>query len=278
MTRNLAVDLLRRRTRETALGDGRELRAVDTGSELALRTEVLDAVRDLPEQQRRAVAMRYLLDLSQADVAAALGVRPGTVATHVSRALAALREALRDAAPRPYPTPPQEPTVQITSTEQATGLVGTDRTVHARVTGRVAGGAGFTADIGVPALYHCRLHPVRWAGSTPDSIVGAEFDCVVIDIDAERRPVITDPLAGEDADRFDRWQRRIRDLRPGERFTGRVSAVVPFGAFVEFDGVRGLLHVSEFDAAAPPLEGQDLAVEIADTYVPLARVSLRIAR
>jgi RNA polymerase sigma factor (sigma-70 family) len=51
------------------------------------------ALASLPDDARLALACRYLLDLSEAETAAALGVRRGTVKSRVSRALERLREA-----------------------------------------------------------------------------------------------------------------------------------------------------------------------------------------
>ena len=57
---------------------------------------LLDAVARLPEEQRLAVACRFFLDLDEADTAAVLGVRRGTVKSRLSRGLARLREELPD--------------------------------------------------------------------------------------------------------------------------------------------------------------------------------------
>jgi RNA polymerase sigma-70 factor (ECF subfamily) len=58
------------------------------------RAMLLAALETLPERDRLVIAYRYLLDLSEADTATTLGVRPGTVKSRLSRALARLREAL----------------------------------------------------------------------------------------------------------------------------------------------------------------------------------------
>ncbi len=55
---------------------------------------IWDAVRTLAPQARRAVALRYIADLPEADVARALGVSRGTVATTLHRARQALAERL----------------------------------------------------------------------------------------------------------------------------------------------------------------------------------------
>ncbi len=58
------------------------------------RETLLRAVNELPEEQRLVVACRYFLDLSEAETAAALGVRVGTVKSRLSRALDRLRPVL----------------------------------------------------------------------------------------------------------------------------------------------------------------------------------------
>ncbi|MFF8882844.1 RNA polymerase sigma factor [Streptomyces flaveolus] len=64
-------------------------------SEVAVaRHDVHKALSDLPQQQRAAVWATKGLEWSQAEYAEDLGKGPGTVATHVSRAVAALKVAL----------------------------------------------------------------------------------------------------------------------------------------------------------------------------------------
>ena len=50
---------------------------------------LLAAVERLPEEQRLAVTCRYFLELSEAETATALGVRPGTVKSRLARGLSA---------------------------------------------------------------------------------------------------------------------------------------------------------------------------------------------
>jgi RNA polymerase sigma factor (sigma-70 family) len=60
--------------------------------------EVLAALAGLPGRRREAIVLRYWLDLSEREIAEAMGVSPGTVKSSVSRGLAALAQALRDRA------------------------------------------------------------------------------------------------------------------------------------------------------------------------------------
>lgn len=60
------------------------------------RTQVLDALRELPERQREVLVLRYYLDLSEAEIAETLGISRGAVKSHASRGAARLRELLED--------------------------------------------------------------------------------------------------------------------------------------------------------------------------------------
>jgi RNA polymerase sigma-70 factor (sigma-E family) len=60
----------------------------------ARRATVLDALRRLPRRQREVLALRYYLDLSEAQIADTLGISRGAVKSHASRGAAALRADL----------------------------------------------------------------------------------------------------------------------------------------------------------------------------------------
>jgi RNA polymerase sigma-70 factor (ECF subfamily) len=63
--------------------------------------ELARAIAHLDVDQRAVVVLRYQLDWSEADTAAALGIAPGTVKSRLSRALARLAEMLEDPHGRP---------------------------------------------------------------------------------------------------------------------------------------------------------------------------------
>ena len=60
------------------------------------RREVIAALLRLPARQREALLLRYYLELSEAETAAAMRVSPGTAKSTVARGLSALRELLRE--------------------------------------------------------------------------------------------------------------------------------------------------------------------------------------
>jgi RNA polymerase sigma factor (sigma-70 family) len=58
------------------------------------RRTLMDALDQLRDEERDVISCRYLLDLSEEETAAALGLRRGTVKSRTSRGLARLREHL----------------------------------------------------------------------------------------------------------------------------------------------------------------------------------------
>jgi RNA polymerase sigma-70 factor (sigma-E family) len=88
---NLAVDRYRRRTRQRHVQSG-PIGVVD--ERMGERADIVAALRLLPRRQREVVVLRYLADLSESDVAQALGCSVGSVKTHASRGLGALRQRL----------------------------------------------------------------------------------------------------------------------------------------------------------------------------------------
>jgi RNA polymerase sigma-70 factor (sigma-E family) len=58
------------------------------------RTQVVAALRSLPPRQREALVLRYYGDLSEAQIAAAMGISRGAVKSHTARAIASLRAVL----------------------------------------------------------------------------------------------------------------------------------------------------------------------------------------
>lgn len=62
----------------------------------ARRRAVLEALGRLPRRQREVLALRYYLDLSEAEIASTLGISRGAVKSHASRGATSLRSLLED--------------------------------------------------------------------------------------------------------------------------------------------------------------------------------------
>jgi RNA polymerase sigma-70 factor (sigma-E family) len=90
----------RRRHRETALSEAVEPLAEDHAGWVSGRQAILVALTGLSRQQRAAVVLRYLNELSIEEVADILGCTTGAVKSHTARGLAKLRAALSDSSER----------------------------------------------------------------------------------------------------------------------------------------------------------------------------------
>ena len=178
VTTNLAIDATRRleAPAERIEPDG----ATNPADAVAVRLALIAALRALPERQRQAVALRHLADLSQAQVARALGVRPGTVAQHVHRGMAALRLALGEAAP------PIEPEKE-NSLKQPFEI-----TVGDRRRGRVHAIVPFGAFVEIDGR-HGLLHRDELGETTLE--VGQPVDVVVLAVDDARERFSLRPVA-----------------------------------------------------------------------------------
>jgi len=93
ITRNVVADMARRgaRTESQAQPD---LPASDPWSSRDDHIDLLAALADLPEDQRRVIELKYLVGLTNVEVAAALGKKPGAVNAQQWRALRALERML----------------------------------------------------------------------------------------------------------------------------------------------------------------------------------------
>ena len=99
----VALNVMRRRLRRRSV-EARLLNRPagrEAASMAVSNPEVWTAVRALPERQRLAIVLRYVGDMTEADIASVMGVTRGTVAA----SLAAARTRLRDLLDEPGPDP-----------------------------------------------------------------------------------------------------------------------------------------------------------------------------
>jgi RNA polymerase sigma-70 factor (sigma-E family) len=75
--------------------------ASDPSERVAERQAMVSALRTLPPRMRAVIALRYVADLPEAEVAATLGCSVGTVKSQTAKALAKLRAALGPSTPTP---------------------------------------------------------------------------------------------------------------------------------------------------------------------------------
>lgn len=89
VTTNVAIDMARKR-RPLPVDSER----IEVEDQTVLRLAVAEALRSLPRRQREVIALRWLADLSEADVASVLNIKEGTVKKTAHQAMASLRTRL----------------------------------------------------------------------------------------------------------------------------------------------------------------------------------------
>ena len=115
----------------------------------------------------------------------------------------------------------------------------------------------------------------------PGSVVqvGDEVEVQVLEVDLDRERISLSLKATQQ----DPWQEFASNHRVGELVYGRVTKLVPFGAFVQVgEGIEGLVHISEMSAHHVDLPeqvvtpGEELWVKIIDLDLQRRRISLSI--
>lgn len=82
--------------------------------------------------------------------------------------------------------------------------------------------------------------PDRWAKQ-----IGESINVRIIEVDRARRRLILSERAANPETRQSIKERVIDELEEGKTYTGRVTSVAEFGAFVNINGADGLVHLSE---------------------------------
>jgi small subunit ribosomal protein S1 len=135
---------------------------------------------------------------------------------------------------------------------------------------------GFVPASHVPQLRF--LHNPDRLTSEKAKLVGQELALKVIDVNPQRRRLV---LSAKKAQKELRHE-RLLELKAieGDTITGRIANLVKFGAFVELDGIEGLIHISEIawhkvDSPADILKrGEEVEVMIQSVDIERERVSL----
>lgn len=134
-----------------------------------------------------------------------------------------------------------------------------------------------------------QVSPVRRSqaiGKTPEQrwgkMVGETISLRVIEVDQERRRLILSERAASSETRQEIKERVIGDLKIGQTYTGRVTSLANFGAFVNINGADGLVHLSEisWDRVKNPNEvlevGQGVDVKVISIDEEKNRIGLSI--
>jgi small subunit ribosomal protein S1 len=113
-----------------------------------------------------------------------------------------------------------------------------------------------------------------------DEFLGKELRCKVIELNRSRNNVVLSRRAVLEDERKEMRQAILDRLSPGDVVEGKISNIVDFGAFVDLDGMDGLIHISELswthvNHPSEVLEiGQPVKVKVLDIDRDRQRISL----
>ncbi len=138
---------------------------------------------------------------------------------------------------------------------------------------------GLIIDLGVRGFLPASLVDIRRVPNL-DEYVGQQIECKVIELNRSRNNVVLSRRAVLEEQRKEDRERILDRLQPGEVVDGTISNIVDFGAFVDLDGIDGLIHISElsWSHVNHPSEilsiGDQVTVKVLDIDRDRQRISL----
>ena len=138
---------------------------------------------------------------------------------------------------------------------------------------------GLILDLGVRGFLPASLVDIRRVQDL-DEFMSQTLRCKVIELNRSRNNVVLSRRAVLEEERREMRQAILDRLSPGDIVTGTISNIVDFGAFVDLEGIDGLIHISElsWSHVNHPSElleiGQEVRVKVLDIDRERQRISL----
>ena len=149
--------------------------------------------------------------------------------------------------------------------------------ITGRVRSKVKG--GLVVNIGVDAFLPSSQVDIQ-APKNLDQFVGQTFDFKVVKINRERKNIVVSRRELIEERRQDKKREILSKITPGETRRGMVKNITDYGAFIDLDGLDGLLHITDMSwgRVSHPSEmvktGEEITVCIIDIDEKRERVSL----
>jgi small subunit ribosomal protein S1 len=138
---------------------------------------------------------------------------------------------------------------------------------------------GLILDLGVRGFLPASLVDIRRVHNL-DEFKGQTLECKVIELNRSRNNVVLSRRAVLEEERKEVREQILGRLQPGMIVEGRISNIVDFGAFVDLEGIDGLIHISELSWShvnhpSEVLEiGETVRVKVLDIDRDRQRISL----
>ncbi len=140
---------------------------------------------------------------------------------------------------------------------------------------------GLLVNIGVEAFLPASQIDI----TTPKNLaqyMGNTYDFKVVKINQERQNIVLSRRELIEQERLERRQKLLTEMMPGDIRKGTVKNITDFGAFIDLNGIDGLLHITDMSwgRVGHPSEilkvGQDIDVVVLDINREKERVSLSL--
>jgi small subunit ribosomal protein S1 len=138
---------------------------------------------------------------------------------------------------------------------------------------------GLILDLGVRGFLPASLVDIRRVHNL-DEFKGQTLECKVIELNRSRNNVVLSRRAVLEEERKEVREQILGRLQPGQVVEGKISNIVDFGAFVDLEGIDGLIHISElsWSHVNHPSEvlsiGETVRVKVLDIDRDRQRISL----
>src|SRR5690242_13894456 len=138
---------------------------------------------------------------------------------------------------------------------------------------------GLILDLGVRGFLPASLVDIRRVHNL-DEFMSQTLECKVIELNRSRNNVVLSRRAVLEEERKEVREQILGRLQPGMVVEGKISNIVDFGAFVDLDGIDGLIHISElsWSHVNHPSEvlsiGETVRVKVLDIDRDRQRISL----
>jgi len=158
----------------------------------------------------------------------------------------------------------------LSQTDEGTILSG-------RVKGKVKG--GLIVNIGVDAFLPASQIDIQ-PPKNLDQYIGQTYDFKVVKINTERKNIVVSRRELIEEQRMEKRRTLLAEIKPGDIRRGSVKNITDYGAFVDLDGLDGLLHITDMSwgRISHPSEmlkvGEEVSVMIVEVDRDRERVSL----
>jgi small subunit ribosomal protein S1 len=149
--------------------------------------------------------------------------------------------------------------------------------IQGRVRSKVKG--GLIVSIGVDSFMPASQIDVQ-PPKNLDQYVGQTYDFKVIKINLERKNIVVSRRELIEEQRMDKRRALLDDVKPGDTRRGQVKNITDYGAFVDLDGLDGLLHITDMSwgrinhPSEMVKQGEEIEVMIIEIDRERERVSL----